>query len=229
MLSKVTATETGGSGSVGIIDTDPGVVPAGTGTDSPSVTQIRKGQMFLEGYKQTGTALSERRYISGHANATALTTGTVAANTLYALPITFANGGVVDLASLNVTTGAAGNARLGLYSNASPTSLYPFRNVFDTDSLDTTAIAVLDCSVYAYVLPDLLYWGVGCFDATPGVATLPLAACYPILGTTSAWAAAGIGWTVAHTYAALPDVFPGGGTVLNTVPVPAFSFRLLGI
>lgn len=72
----------------------------------------------------------------------------------------------IDRIAIEITTGAAGLARLGLYNNANggPTSL-----ILDAGTVDTTNIAVVEATISALTLPDDWVWAAVVFNATPVV------------------------------------------------------------
>lgn len=90
-------------------------------------------------------------------------TSAVAANTLYFLPF-YLGAATVDRIGIEVTTLAAGNARLGLYRNVAglPTSL-----ILDCGTVSTGANAIVEASFTALGVPDEPFWAAVVFDATP--------------------------------------------------------------
>ena len=152
-------------------------------------------------------------------------THTVSANTLYAAhmlitqPITF------DRIFCEVTTGTAGNVRLGIYEHDYSTHK-PGARVLDAGTADTAAAAVKEITISQLLAPGK-YWTVAVFDATPTVRRHNGGGewfMWPSGNTVNNDEAGlpALGLSVGFTYAALPSTFPGGSTFrqpANTVRV----------
>jgi hypothetical protein len=127
------------------------------------------------------------------------TAAAVLANRVYFQPIILANQ-VVDRIGIEVTTGAAGNCRLGLYTNAGG---MPNALILDCGTVDTTSIATVEASFTALRLPPAWVWLAAVFDATP-TCRIGSATAADILGTS---AVGGVNRSIsaAFTYGTLPS------------------------
>ena len=141
----------------------------------------------------------------------------ISANVLYASPLYIARNLTIDRIAINVSAaGAAGTkGRLGIYKTG--TNLYPGALLKDYDLVNVDGIAV----VYAaadQALTEGLYFFALVSNGAPSIKTL-----------YSSWAAMGVlstdllsangAWSVAFTYAALPNPFTAGGAFLNHTPI----------
>lgn len=127
------------------------------------------------------------------------TAAAVLANRVYFQPIILANQ-VVDRIGIEVTTGAAGNCRLGLYTNSGgmPGSL-----ILDCGTVDTTSIATVEASFTALTLPPAWVWMAAVFDATPTCRICSAVGC-DILGA-SAVGTPSRSISASFTYGTLPS------------------------
>jgi hypothetical protein len=140
----------------------------------------------------------------------------VAANTLYCQPF-FLPQMFVDRIGIEITTGAAGAARLGIYTNNVGV---PGTLISDFGTVDTTNIAIVEATI-AQVLPREWFWAVAVFNATPSVRTGIGSG--QVLGNNVINGAARVGVHGAFTYAALPANAP---TIQNgSTAAPAIFFR----
>lgn len=132
------------------------------------------------------------------------TTSAVVANILYYQPIYLPNF-TIDRIGIDVTTGAAGNCRLGLYTSSAG---MPSRLILDCGTVDTTGIATVEATIAATQLPSDWVWMASVFDATPtcrvGTAASPF-----LLGSGS-MSVPSRGLTVSSTY----------GTMATTAVAP---------
>lgn len=142
----------------------------------------------------------------------------VLANTLYAIPINVPRKMTLDLLAIQVTIGAADKSvRLGIYADG--TNLYPGTLVLDAGAVGVATTGVKSIAI-SQQLTKGLYWLAFVSDGTPTVARSNLLAL--LLGISATeftyW---NHGWKVAHTYAALPDPFTAGGSlVVDTERIP---------
>lgn len=183
-------------------------------------------------YKQVGTSPLERWYVAGMSNATALTTGSPAINTLIAIPFVAPRGGSVDRLGVEVTTlNATGVMRVGIYSATSDTNLYPSALVTGSDPAQLTATTA-GVKAHTFGTPlvitaGTLYW----FAYTAGTAAVAIRALAvggmePILGVgATIGAAPGVGLSVARAFAALPATFPASAAAVTAAPIPAIACR----
>lgn len=159
--------------------------------------------------------------VSGMVGSDPLSTSGHTANILRAMPLVLTGTYNVNQIALRVTTGvAASSAWLGIYSDAGiyPASLLASVNV---STVSTGMIAGL----VSGLLASGLYWLAVVTSHAPTVRTLALSSCWPILGIVGDVTTPGVGWSVAHTFGALPAVFPAGAVPIVAAPVPAIHVR----
>lgn len=135
------------------------------------------------------------------------TAAAVVANILYAQPIKLP-GSTIDRIGVNVTTGAAGACRLGIYSNKDngANAGMPDKLLVDCGTVDTTSIAFVEATFTALQLSNRFVWLVVVFNATPAC-TIGTAANTGLLGASSVTTASR-GLLGAFTYGALPATVP---------------------
>lgn len=158
------------------------------------------------------------RLYSSSISAAAVTTGAVVANTLYAIPVFTPLAVTVSLMGLEVTTFAAGNAHLGIYNDSAgvPGSL-----LLDAGTINTGVSNGFKSigSLSTILAAATWYWLAAVFNATPSVRVINTGNSLHLLGFTSGTdTTVHTGWSVAFTYAALPDPFTGGGALMTTNP-----------
>jgi len=117
----------------------------------------------------------------------------------------------VSLGIYNNTAGGGRAVRLGLYTNTAQGNLYPQNLLVDSGVIDLSLATGVHTAAISQSVSGLV-WVVALINVTTTCAGLMGAACVPILG----WANtlndyAGIGWTVAQAYGALPAVCPTAG------------------
>jgi len=161
---------------------------------------------------------TSQRYYTGIINGLALTTLAMTANRLYAIPFLCSEPLKIDQIAINVTTLAAGSARLGVY--ADDRLIRPGRLVLDAGEVDTGATGVKTLSVTLDLLRKQLYWLAIVANAAPTVRAPAAGSCYPIYGVDSSLGTA-VGTHIyrAFTYGALPDPF---GTPPFTIGIGSF-------
>jgi hypothetical protein len=91
------------------------------------------------------------------------TTGAMTADRVMYMPALYP-GLTIDRLRVNVTTGAAGLCRLGIYHNNNG---LPGTLLVDAGAVDTTNIATVDASFTALTLPNDWVWFTATFNATP--------------------------------------------------------------
>lgn len=154
---------------------------------------------------------------------TALTTGALTANRLYAIPVPFVEKSLLDQIAINVTATGTGNARLGVYEDDNG---YPGKLLLDAGEVSIASTGVRAATI-AHVLAPGRKWLVVVSSGAPTVRSFAVASLINQLGYGSALGTAGIlGFYVAFTYAALPAAFPGSPTLITAVPIPALFVRL---
>lgn len=161
--------------------------------------------------------LSGGRFYNTSLAISSFTTLTVTANVLYATPIFTPLSATVSLIGVEVTTFATGNVHLGMYKDSSGV---PGALLFDAGAVSTgTANGLKSIGSLAQALNPGWYWLACVFDATPAVRAVTATSCLHQLGFTSGTdTTVHPGWSVAFTYAALPDPFTGGGALMTTNP-----------
>jgi len=168
-------------------------------------------------------ARPQRYYTMSASDATAPTTLALTANRLYAMPFLISGTHVFSRIAINVSTLLAGNARMGIYSNTTG-DVYPNTLILDAGAVDTGTAGLKELTITGNWSPAPgLYWLVLVASSASTVRAIAVGSTIPILGMDSTFAAAhGNSWYVAYTYAALPAVYPGGGTIgIASMPVVA--------
>lgn len=93
------------------------------------------------------------------------TSSAVVANVVYYQPI-FLPGSVVDRIGVEVTTGTAGNCRVGLYTSVNGV---PSELIVGSGALSTLGTGIIEATIAATTLPNDWVWMAAVFDATPGM------------------------------------------------------------
>ncbi|NIJ07252.1 hypothetical protein FHS31_000848 [Sphingomonas vulcanisoli] len=155
---------------------------------------------------------SNPTYLSGlsYRQPGAITTFTGTTNVVYYTPLVIYSTVTINALTVSVATGAAGNARIGLYSN-DPTQNGPLTKLGEvTTPVDTTNAATLTGTMPAITLAPGLYWTAVLFNATPTMTSLAASDAEQLvqsfIGTNSvstlfAGSAQATGWTQPQTYA----------------------------
>lgn len=137
--------------------------------------------------------------------------GVVAADTIYAVPVTVPRLLTVDRIAIRVAVAAAAGkkARLGIYGDG--TNLYPGSLV-----LDAGEVAVDSTGIKAITIDQPLdkgrYWLALVSDGTPTIYASVDTLVSPLGLIETSFVASYVYWSVSFTYAALPDPYTGGGT-----------------
>jgi hypothetical protein len=148
----------------------------------------------------------------------ATSTESVAADTLYAAPITIEHRAIFTALCVEVTTLAAGNVRMGIYNN-NPSAAYPSSLVVDGGAASTDSTGFKEITISQALTPGM-YWLVAVYDATPTIRRLTGNA-HTVgakLGTNQAADSSGDMYSmvsVALPYGALPSIFPSEGTYVS--------------
>lgn len=178
-----------------------------------------------------------RRYIAGcqtiHGSAIQGTTSP-AINTLFAMPFYVSRTTKFDTISFNITTGAgASQARAGIYLDSG--NMYPGKLYYDTGAISTVAAAVKDTTITAglQVLASGLYWLAWECDTT-GLQVMShgtAGTIQALLGRPATLTATvnSYGYSVAHTFGALPDPYTAGGGTLQSSPGAGNPVILVGL
>ncbi len=157
---------------------------------------------------------------------TALATGTLTANKAYALPLVVSKISTIDQMSVNITTLAGTNGRLGLYNDNG--NNYPGTLVVDCGTVADSSVGVKTCSTGLPVTLDTgLYWMVFDADGAVTVRSFATASLIPVLGYASTLPTnAQFGWTATLTEGAYPATYPTtGSSTITAVPIPAIFVR----
>lgn len=146
---------------------------------------------------------------TGASNQTAHSTLLPLVDTLYAYPVPL-DGGILDTIYCEVTTLAAGVARVGIFANKTDGSLYPGALVLDSGEFDVSSTGVKSTGSLAVAIPAGLYWfSFTCGTAAPTMRSLAAGSYNHILGLPSTMGATPhFSGQVARAYAALPTTFP---------------------
>lgn len=131
----------------------------------------------------------------------ALTTRAMSVDTIYLMPLIIGTEGTALRIGIEVTSGSAGAARLGIYNNHA-TLAKPSTLRLDAGTVVTNSAAFVEI-VISHTLPAGLYWLAAVTNATPTVRALTSANMpWPMMvGLANTRATSG---TRAFTYAALP-------------------------
>ncbi len=152
---------------------------------------------------------------------------TMTANRLYANPVFVARTMTFDRIAIDVTTGSAGAARLGIY-NDDGTGL-PGSLVSDLGTVDTTSTALVAITI-SQQLTKGWYWLAAVFDATPSITKEQLTYIVAPLGLNATTFSIQVCGFKAHTYGSLPDPY---GTMTTFVGVagthPFIAIRVLSL
>jgi hypothetical protein len=186
------------------------------GVAHPAATTEIAGFMSA-GDKQRFDALDYMRYRRAgqyHAgiNAADMATAAVAANALDMLPFYVPVAQTFDRIAINVTTAAAGNARLGVFADDG--TVYPSSLIVDAGEVDTGATGIRWLSISLSLIPGL-YWLARIHNATPTLRSLFHYAMIP-LGSTDLGTAMITGYRVTQAYGTLPAVFPTGAAFITS-------------
>jgi len=174
-------------------------------------------------YKRHRGTSPYESWITAPTTGTALTTGAVASNRLYAIPIPISEITRFDRIAINVTTAGSGNIRLGIYEDI---NAYPGKLLLDAGTVSTSSTGVKSIAISHLVSPGRK-WLVLVSSGTPTLRSFAVASLVNSLGYGSALGTAAIqGFYVSYTYATLPLVFPGNPTLITAVPIPAVFLRI---
>ena len=127
-----------------------------------------------------------------------------------------------DRIAINVTTAAAGNARLGIYADSG--EVYPGARLLDAGVVTTGTTGIREMIINITLSPGL-YWTVRQQDATPSLQAI---SGHGLIALGSADLAAMVtGWRVTRAYIdGLPDPFPVGASQLTGARPVVFLRRV---
>jgi hypothetical protein len=151
-----------------------------------------------------------------------LTTGALAANTLYAMPLVAPIDCRIDRLAINVTTAGTGVARLGLYRDKLG---LPKKLILDAGEVDVSTTGQKKINITQRIKAGLT-WMVVVANGTPTIRCHTKDGLQPLLGFDSNLPNnPRYGHSVAFTYAALPDQFPASPSFITAVPIPTIWVR----
>jgi hypothetical protein len=164
-----------------------------------------------------------QRFYSSPANGTAISTASIVANTLYAMPFLAEKEITIDSINMFVSTlGTGSNLRFGIYKDS---NLYPSSLVLDSGPVASATVGIKTFAANL-TLPSALYWLVCVCTATaPIVRGFTAASLNPILGMDNTFTLPGLGYSVNFTFAALPDPFPAGASIRTAIPLPLIALH----
>ena len=139
----------------------------------------------------------------------------IAANTLYACPLLVPRAMTIDRLAVDITAAAAGKvAMLGVYTVG--TNTYPGALVASSNGEISVATAVPTAlTLTSLALSKGLHWAVIVSDGVPSIARMSLGSPSPLGLWETDFTYIYRGWSVAHTYGALPDPFTAGGSLVT--------------
>jgi len=193
-------------------------------SDGSNWRVLGRNQYSHYAYRSKGATLNQ--WYTSPNTGTALATATLTANVLRAMPFIVEKTTTIDQMAINVTTAAAGLARIGIYRDNG--NNYPGALVVETTQIDTGTTGVKTATGGLPVtLEPGLYWLAIVTNAGPVIRGFAVGSTVPVLGyTSSLGTAASFGWSVSYTYGALPTTFTSGGAVITAAPLPAIFVRI---
>lgn len=143
-------------------------------------------------------------------------TGVATAGRAYGALFEDMAGAVTNRLGMEVITGAAGGARLGLYSHDHTTGHWgPL--LIDGGALDTTNIALIEAAIAALTCPEK-FWIVSLFEAGPTMRIANQDNTTRFGNSTPSGASAGRGLITVQAYGALPATLPAPSAYSGNTP-----------
>lgn len=186
------------------------------------------GRFGLAPEVHTTLGATERWYVAGQANATALAPASLSANVIRALPLLRQYGAVVAKLSIAVTSGVANSrARLGIYKTNGSGSLWPTDLVVDAGEVSTATNGVKTVSVGQVISRGDFAWVGLLTDAAISIRCLAVAGAHAVFGVdTTLSVTPGVGASAPQTYGPLPAQFPtAGAAAITATPIPAIGVQ----
>jgi hypothetical protein len=157
------------------------------------------------------------RFYDSRISSGAYTTLALVANTLYGVPFEVPKNLTYATINIAVTTlAAASSIRLGIYSdtNGAPDALVVDAGTVSSATTGGKSITINQALTAGW------YWLALVSNGTPTVRAINVgSSSYTMLGFTSATDTTTHGaWSVAFTYASLPNPFTGGGALTTSTP-----------
>lgn len=128
---------------------------------------------------------------------------------------------------INVTTLAAGNARIGIYETVSATDTYPGSLIVDGGEVDTGSTGLKSVSPAQVLKGNKLYWLSVLFSATPTVSGV--SAYINNIGVNESGVAIFNSVFVAQSYGALPSTFPSSASQSTNATFPAILTKFSSV
>lgn len=208
-------------------------------SDGANWQVIGRSAVSWRQYIPKGSTLN-RSFVAGYGGTVqniGASTTSPAANTLWAMPLVIERTIKCDLIRFRVTTLSSGAARAGIYRDNG--NSYPGALIFDTGSIDTSTGSIAsqrDTTITSslQIFQPGLYWLAWETNSATGQYGTPTTgnAVSGFLGHETALGATnvGYGYSVAHTFGALPDPYTAGGSLLTTAvaatnPIVAVALR----
>ena len=211
---------TGPTGATGA--TGPTGATGATGANGPIGATGAQGAVGTPG--ATVLASTPGLYVDNTLGATTTVTRALANDRIELVPFATAVSLTVDLAGISVATGAAGNARVLVYSSAA--TGWPDQLLLQTTNLSTVTAAFVSAPVTFTFQPGRRYW-VGVHSASAAaIRTLPLSSAVPlgVITPDATTYASVIRRTSTFTTPPTTWAFVIGDLVPNTTP-PSIRFR----
>lgn len=137
------------------------------------------------------------------------------ANTLYAYPIFISQKITAIAIGVNVTTLSAGNVRCGIYTDSAGV---PSALLVDGGSISTGTTGFKSATISTVLIPGW-YWLAAVFSGTPSTSTVGVTSAQHWLGFSSGTdTTIKGGVSVSFNFAALPDPFTAGSTLIANAP-----------
>lgn len=196
-------------------------------TDGTNWQVLQRTIYSVAAYKSKGSTLNQ--WYTSPNTGTAMGTGAPSANILRAIPFLVEKTTTIDQMAINVTTAAAGNARVGIYNdngNNYPSALVVEATATTQINTGSTGVKIATDNLPVTLQPGL-YWLAIVGNAAPTIRVFSVGTLIPILGYASTLPTnAQFGWSVSFTYAALPATFPSGASAIIGTPIPAVFVRI---
>ncbi len=193
----------------------------------PKVFTLNNGNKTLE---NVGSGIGNyftksNRFYSSPANSTALTTASLVANTLYAMPFITELDIKIDSVKAVVTTlGAASQLKAGIYTDL---NLYPntLLSDFGSQSGATTGVKTF-INGLPLDIPKGLYWFVILTTVALTVRGFAATGLIPVLGYDSNLGTIqGLGYSILNPSGNIPANFPASAAIRTAVPLPLLAVR----
>lgn len=175
----------------------------------------------------TGGGAGTCWYAVSSMNNSDATSQTFTGATMYAAPFLTPKAVTVDRIAIRVLTANAGsNARLGIYSAASETNLYPSARVIDAGEIDAGATGWKELTISQALAAGTLYFlAVLIEDSSAAYMAMRTNDIVPVFGypnqpNTADPKRAAV--SVGQAYGALPATFPAGGGILDAIDTTFF-------